>query len=123
MKKWDPKEELESDICIEFIDQYGVLDALNQFRPDLFMFHVPNERKCSVQQRVKLARMGVVAGVSDYIIFFGNKWAAIEFKRSEKEMKKLNEPQSTFKTMCERHGAPYLLTCKEEEAIEFLKSL
>lgn len=124
MEKWCAKEQDEYDLCADFMKQYDYLSLLNQFNSDLFIFHVANERKCSIQQRVKLARMGVVAGVADYIVFIKDKgWAAIEFKRSEKEMKKLNEAQSDFKAMCEDFGAPYLLTCKVDEAIEFLKSL
>lgn len=117
-------EELESDLCIEFVKQFKCLRLLNQFKSKLYLFHVANERRASKQYYVKLSRMGVIPGIADYIIFIkGKGWAAIEFKRSPKEMQRLSDAQSEFKAMCEDFGAPYLLTCSVSEAIDFLKSL
>ena len=40
-----------------------------RYLPDLKMlYHVPNERKCTVQQGAKLKRLGVRAGVPDLIL-------------------------------------------------------
>lgn len=115
---------LESDLCEQFFEEYCVLCALGQFKSDLFVYHIANERKTSIQHHAKLKRMGVVKGVADYcIIIGGGRTAYIEFKRNLAECRKLNEEQEYFKTWCIDHKIPYLLTCSVEEAINFLKSL
>ncbi len=115
---------LESEICEEFYKQYEYLHLMNQFKSELYVFHVPNERRASPQYYAKLRRMGVVAGIADYIVFIkGKGWAAIEFKRDKAKCKKLNESQQYFREICEDFQAPYLLTCSIEEAIDFLKTL
>lgn len=116
--------ELESDLCIEFVKQYEYLSLLNQFKSELFMFHVANERKANKQYHIKLSRMGVVAGVADYcIVYPEGRVAFIEFKRDAKSCKKLSPPQENFREMCKESNTPYLLTCSVEEAIDFLKTL
>lgn len=124
MEKFNPKTAAEYDLCVQFWSEYQTLNLMNQFRKELYVFHVANERKCSVSQRIKFARIGVVPGVADYIVFTAEgKFAAIEFKRDEKAMKKFNQGQEDFKAMCNAFGAPYLKTYSVEKAIEFLKSL
>lgn len=115
---------LEHEICEEFYKQYELLSLMNQFKSELFVFHVPNERRATPQYYAKLRRMGVVSGVADYCIF-NNKGqiAFIEFKRNAAACKKLNEQQEYFRETCEQFQVPYLLTCSVEEAIDFLKTL
>lgn len=118
------KVVLEHEICEEFYKQYELLSLMNQFKSELFVFHVPNERRASAQYYAKLKRMGVVSGVADYCIF-NNKGqtAFIEFKRNAAACKKLNDQQQYFRETCENFQVPYLLTYSVEEAIDFLKSL
>jgi hypothetical protein len=118
------KVVLEHEICEEFYKQYEYLSALGQFKSELFVFHVPNERRASPQYYAKLHRMGVVSGVADYCIFNNKgKIAFIEFKRNAAACKKLNDQQQYFRETCEQFQVPYLLTYSVEEAIDFLKSL
>jgi hypothetical protein len=124
MEKYNPAKEDEYALCSRFWHEYQTLSLMNQFRKDLYVFHVENERKCSVQQHIRRARIGVVAGVADYIVFIEDgRFAAIEFKRNAQAIKKFNQGQEDFKAMCNDFGAPYLKTCSVEEAIDFLKSL
>lgn len=114
----------ESDICEQFFEEYGILDALGQFKSELFVYHIANERKTSFQHHAKLKRMGVVKGVADYCVVINpGRIAFIEFKRDLASCRKLNPEQQDFRDMCESFKVPYLLTCSAEEAIDFLKSL
>ncbi len=124
MEKWCPKKATEDELCIQFMNEYAQLEQMNQFKSDPFVFHVANERKCGISQRIRLSKMGVIPGISDYIVFLkGGRVAAIEFKRDEKEKKKFQGTQSDFRDVCLDRGIPHLLTCSVEEAIDFLKSL
>jgi len=122
--KFNPKEADEYELCAQFWAEYQTLSLMNQFRKELYVFHVANERKCSVPQRIRLARIGVVAGIADYIVLTADgRVAAIEFKRNAQAIKKFNQGQEDFRVMCNDFNIPYLKTYSVEEAIEFLKSL
>ena len=54
----------EDDICIRLM--HNVLREYPFMRWQ--MFHVPNEGKRKPQYRAKMAKMGLVSGVSDYVI-------------------------------------------------------
>lgn len=115
---------LESEICEQFYREYEYLSLMNQFKSDLFVFHVANERKTSIAHMVKLRRMGVISGIADYCIFNNKgKVAFIEFKRNAAACKKLSGAQQNFREVCEEYQVPYLLTYSVEEAIDFLKTL
>lgn len=114
----------EYALCAQFWHEYQTLSSMNQFRKELYVFHVENERKCSVAQYIRRSKIGVVSGVADYIVLVEDgRFAAIEFKRNAQAIKKFNQGQEDFKAMCNAFGAPYLKTCSVAEAIDFLKSL
>ena len=81
--------------------------------PRLLAFHVANERRAAVQYHVKLKRMGVRAGVADWLLFPDNgRKVAIELKDAEGEQ----EPdQITFQKQWERAGGQYFLARSVEE--------
>lgn len=112
----------EDQLCTSFYKQVLQLQAWNQFDFKFKLIHVPNESHTSAGYRMKLARMGVVAGVSDYIVFYqGGRSAAIEFKRDAKS--RYSPHQISFKQECLELGMPYLGTYSIEEAIDFIRSL
>ena len=52
----------------------------------LLIFHVPNERKASVQYHLKLKRLGVLPGVADYLAFpMNGRKVAIEFSYENRD--------------------------------------
>jgi hypothetical protein len=75
--------------------------------PALLIFHVANERKASVQYHLKLKRLGVLAGVADFLAFplDGRKFA-IELKDEDGEQ---DVEQVKFQRRWERSGGQYLL--------------
>lgn len=124
MEKWPPLKVSEYELCAQFMREYGTLKMMNQFKSNPFVFHVANERHCSIQQHIRLRKIGLVPGVADYIVLLSDgRVATIEFKRDTATIKKLSTNQSNFRDMCKERDIPYLLTCSVEEAIEFLKSL
>lgn len=97
----------------------------NQFPKDFFIFHVPNETIATPEyfnrMHKHLQMMGVLGGVADYLVLYDKGWAAIEFKRNNKCQ--LTDKQKTFREVCNKLNAQYLLTSSDDEAIEFLKNL
>lgn len=73
--------------------------------PALLIFHVANERQAAIQYHIKLKRMGVLAGVADFLAFpiDGRKFA-IELKDDEGEQ---DEDQIKFQKRWERTGGIY----------------
>ena len=81
--------------------------------PALLAFHVPNERKASVQYHMKLKRLGVVPGVADFLVFpqSGRK-VAIELKDDKGAQ---SPEQIKFQLRWERaHGLYFLCRTLEE---------
>lgn len=79
----------------------------------LLIFHVPNERIGGIGAIVHFKRMGVLAGVADYLAFLhSGRAAAIELKHGD-------GPQSTdqekFQARWERRGNTYFLCRTLEE--------
>lgn len=112
----------ESQKCKQFVNMVRQLQAYNQFPIDFEMTHVSNESTGNDGWRIHQWQMGLLAGVSDYVIFYeGGRVACIEFKRSAKE--KQSDKQKWFQDRCIKLKVPYLLTYEIDEAIEFIKSL
>ena len=75
--------------------------------PNLLIFHVANERKTSVQHHVKLKRMGVMAGVADFLTFPNNNVkVAIELKDDKG---KQDAEQIKFQKRWEHSGGAYFI--------------
>lgn len=72
------------------------------------MFHVPNERKATVQAQMRLNQQGVKKGVSDYIILTpsnGHPYAVIELKRQDWSKSSLSKEQRDFLSAAMQQGA------------------
>jgi len=115
---------LEDKNCENFFKEYKQLNHLGQFKSEMLVFHVANERKASIKYHAKLARMGVVSGIPDYVVhnYSTGEFAYIEFKRDKKTLKLSPTQQEIFEA-CRYYNRPYLLTYQPGEAIDFLKSL
>jgi hypothetical protein len=75
--------------------------------PALLIFHVANERKAHVQYHVKMKRLGVLAGVADFLAFpVGGRKFAIELKDDKGEQ---DADQVKFQRRWERAGGLYFL--------------
>lgn len=66
--------------------QNQVADYLRAQYPTLLWFHTANERKCTPQKGARLKRAGVLAGVSDILIFWNGGMGAIELKAGKNTM-------------------------------------
>ncbi len=112
----------ESHLCKQFVKIVRQLQSFNQFRIDFEMTHISNESIGNDGWRIHQWQMGLLAGVSDYVIFYeGGRVACIEFKRTEKE--KQSDRQIWFQARCEKMQIPYLLTYDPQEAVEFIRKL
>lgn len=74
--------------------------------PELLIFHVANERHAPVQHHVKLKRLGVLAGVADFLAFFNGRSCAIELKDARGEQ---DGDQIVFQKMWEHMGGSYFV--------------
>jgi len=86
MKTQIPKEDQESKAFADYLRLKG------------FKFtHIANERRTSIQQGVKLKKLGVSPGVPDFMIILPCLGAThilfIEMKRSKKSLSKVSESQ------------------------------
>lgn len=78
----------------------------------LLIFHVANERKGGIGAQVHFKRLGVRAGVADYLAFPSNgRRVAIELKDEDGE---LSKEQKTFKRHWEETGGEYWTVRKLE---------
>lgn len=75
--------------------------------PELLIFHVANERKAKVQYHVKLKRLGVMAGVADFLAFpASGRKVAIELKDDEGDQ---DVDQIRFQKRWEASGGLYFV--------------
>jgi hypothetical protein len=112
----------EAQKCAAFYQRYLTLRALKYFDNEAFVFHVANERKCTLHYALQLKRVGVVAGIYDYpIIAKGGKIAFLEFKRNAKC--KLSPAQHDFRLLCASLGIKTHISWEVEDAIEFIKNI
>lgn len=80
----------------EYIEQVDAFAFARFNFPGLMIFHVPNEGNIPVQYRSKLISMGMLAGISDFVILKpsrGFHGALIEMKRSNKSDSKVSPDQ------------------------------
>lgn len=78
----------------------------------LLIFHVANERKGGIGTAVHFKRMGVLAGVADYLAFPSNRAAAIELKDEDE---KPRASQEDFQRRWEAAGNTYFVCRTLEE--------
>jgi hypothetical protein len=80
--------------------------------PALLIFHVANERKGSIGMAMHFKRMGVLAGVADFLAFPTGRAVAIELKDDEG---KQDENQERFQIKWQRAGNAYFIARTLEE--------
>lgn len=80
--------------------------------PDLLIFHVANERKGGYGAHMHFKRMGVIAGVADFLAFPRGRAAAIELKDDEGGQR---AGQERFQKRWERAGHVYVVVRTLEE--------
>jgi hypothetical protein len=80
--------------------------------PALLIFHVANERKGSIGTAMHFKRMGVLAGVADFLAFPVGRAVAIELKDDEGTHK---TGQAAFQDRWEDAGNTYFIARTLEE--------
>ena len=106
----------------EQIIQITVMDFCRFHKFDDFIFHCPNERKCSPQHGAILKRMGVKSGVPDILILKPSKsyhGAAIELKSKNG---KLSDNQQLFLDILASHGYFVAVCYSADDAISTIQN-
>jgi len=97
--------------------------------PDVIWFHVPNGERRNIQTAVRLKRMGVKPGVSDYIIFVPSEGRLdVHFVELKTGAGRLSDNQRLFKRAVDNAGsisgmAHYHVVRSLGEAEELLSSI
>lgn len=93
---------------LEHVEAKDVANHTYYVYPDLLLFHVVNEGALPPQYRVKLREMGLMSGVSDYILLEprrGYHGAMIELKRASKtDATPVSDEQKKFLKWARRKG-------------------
>lgn len=80
----------------------AIADHINSRRvPGLIAFHVPNGGYRRMQEAVKFKRMGVLPGVSDWVLFYDRELYVLEVKA---DVGHPTEEQVEFMAAVERQG-------------------
>lgn len=81
--------------------------------PDIFVFHVKNEGRATIQARMRATALGVRAGVPDLVVMIrGGLTGYIELKTATG---KLSEAQERFRDRCKDWDVPWALCRTVEE--------
>lgn len=91
--------------CQQHLEKSGLLARL-------LIFHVPNERMGGVATGVHFKRMGVLAGVADYLAFPPGRAVAIELKDEGEDPR---PTQEAFQRRWEAAGNTYVVARTLEE--------
>ena len=98
--------------------QHSVFDYLfYQYRKKAFFFHVPNESRRTPFERFKAKYLGMIAGVSDWIVVKKDKVLFLELKIKPN---KLTESQRVFLNQMEILGFTANVAYTFEEAKEII---
>ena len=81
----------------------------------IFVFSVPNERKSSPQAMGRLISMGLKPGISDLILWLGDKTIYMEVKTPKGRQ---SEAQKRFQKRCEESGRIYCVVHSLDEAMK-----
>ena len=98
----------------EFRLQCVIADYLRAQHPFLLWFAVPNGEKRSAITGARLKRMGVRAGVADILIFYGERFMAIELKAGKGT---LQDTQTDFRNAWLSSGGLYAV-CRSLEELQ-----
>lgn len=111
MKELSPKRgNLEQKL------QIAVINYIRMAFPDVLCFAVPNGGKRSMIEAALLKKMGVMAGVSDLLIFWNGGMGAIELKRPDKTAY-MSDSQLAFAEMWQKRGGKFAL-CNSLDGVE-----
>ena len=107
-------KSLESLECMKVIQWR---DANKLIYPELgLLIHVPNEGRRSVQEGIKLGKMGLTKGVADFLLI--SRILALEMKT---ETGKQTKEQEEFERLIWRFGGEYHLVRSAIECVAKIK--
>ena len=96
--------------------QIAVVNYIRMAFPDVLCFAVPNGGKRSVIEAAMLKKMGVLAGVSDLLLFWNGGYGAIELKRPDKTAY-MSDSQVEFAETWRKLGGRFAL-CNSLDGVE-----
>lgn len=94
---------------------WGLLSHVKAF------IHIPNENITSPAYRIHLKAMGLMPGISDYMVLYDRGVAFLEIKRDAKC--KLSQHQEIFFELLKSLNIPCLCTHDIDTVITFLENL
>lgn len=98
--------------------QMAVADYLRIACPNVLWWHTPNGGKRNAREAGRLKRMGVLPGVADIVLHWGNKKAAMELKVGQRTQ---TANQTTFMHQWIHHGGQYAVCRSLDEVQAALK--
>lgn len=96
--------------------QIAVVNYIRMAFPDVLCFAVPNGGKRTMIEAAMLKKMGVLAGVSDLLLFWNGGYGAIELKRPDKTAY-MSDTQVEFAETWRKLGGRFAL-CNSLEGVE-----
>ena len=108
-----PRKHYEDDL------QRDVMGFIRLQYPHIISFHVPNGGKRGPREAARLKRQGVLAGVSDILLYWQDSFAAIELKYGENDMSK---PQAYFADKLQKFGGKFAVCRSVEEVQTIMKA-
>ena len=96
--------------------QIAVVNYIRMAYPDVLCFAVPNGGKRSIIEAAMMKKMGVLAGVSDLLLFWYGGMGAIELKRPDKKAA-MSDSQVGFAEQWTQRGGKFAL-CNSLETVQ-----
>lgn len=96
--------------------QIAVINYIRMAFPDVLCFAVPNGGKRSMIEAAMMKKMGVLAGVSDLLLFWNGGMGAIELKRPDKTAY-MSPTQIEFAEQWQKLGGRFAL-CNSLDGVE-----
>lgn len=101
--------------------QIAVMNYIRMAFPDVLVFAVPNGGKRSMIEAALMKKMGVLAGVSDLLLFWNGGHGAIELKRPDKTAR-MSDSQIAFSEEWTKRGGKFACCNSLEQVEDALKS-
>lgn len=96
--------------------QIAVINYIRMAFPDILVFAVPNGGKRSLIEATMMKKMGVLAGVSDLLLFWQGGYGAIELKRPDKKAV-MSDSQWGFAEAWQKRGGKFAC-CNSLDGVE-----
>lgn len=96
--------------------QIAVINYIRMAFPDVLVLAVPNGGKRSMIEAAMMKKMGVLAGVSDLLLFWQGGYGAIELKRPDKAAR-MSENQIGFAEAWQQRGGKFAC-CNSLDGVE-----